>query len=80
VLDARNAPGLPAGIPQLAMELLTLPLNEQNDLWNALRAAFQPSLLYRVRMLVFEDGRAVVSGPITGAPQRDLVHASGTPS
>ena len=80
VLDARNAPGLPAGIPQLAMELLTLPLNEQNDLWNALRAAFQPSLLYRVRMLVFEDGRAVVSGPITGTPQRDLVHASGTAS
>ena len=79
VLDARSAPGLPAGIPQLAMELVTLPLNEQNDLWNALRAAFQPSLLYRVRMLVFEDGLATITGPVTGA-QRDLVHASDAAS
>src|SRR5713101_1577117 len=74
VLDARTAPGLPAGIPQLAMELLTLPLNEQNDLWNALRAAFQPSLLYRVRMLVFDDRQSAITGPITGAPQRELAN------
>jgi hypothetical protein len=78
VLDAQSAPGLPAGIPQLTMELVALPLNEQNDLWNALRAAFQPSLLYRVRMLVFADQQATIAGPVTGAATRELVHASGT--
>ncbi len=80
VLDARTAPSLPVNIPQLTMELLTVPLNEQNDLWNALRAAFQPSLLYRVRMLVFQDQQAAVTGPVTGAPQRELANASGATS
>ena len=78
VLDALSAPGLPAAIPQLTMELVALPLNEQNDLWNALRAAFQPSLLYRVRMLVFADQQASISGPVTSAAERELVHVSGT--
>jgi len=78
VLDAHSAPSLPAAIPQLTMELVTQPLNEQNDLWNALRATFQPSLLYRVRMLVFEDRQVDVIGPVTGAPERKLLHASST--
>ena len=78
VLDAQSAPSLPSAIPQLTMELITQPLNEQNDLWNALRATFQPSLLYRVRMLVFEDQQTNVIGPVTGAAERELVHASGT--
>jgi hypothetical protein len=78
VLDAHSAPSLPAAIPQLTMELVTQPLNEQNDLWNALRATFQPSLLYRVRMLVFEDRQVDVIGPVTGAAERKLLHASST--
>jgi len=78
VLDAHSAPSLPAGIPLLTMELVTQPLNEQNDLWNALRATFQPSLLYRVRMLVFEDRQVGVIGPVTGPAQRELLHASST--
>jgi len=78
VLDAQSAPSLPAAIPQLTMELVTQPLNEQNDLWNALRATFQPSLLYRVRMLVFEDRQVEVIGPVTGAAERELLHASST--
>src|SRR5262245_26752614 len=76
VLDARGAPGMPAEIPRLSLELLTLPLAEQNDLWNALRAAFQPSLLYRVRMVVFGDTQPAVLGPVTGEPERHLADAS----
>ena len=75
--DTRNAPALPVGIPQLTTELVTLPLAEQNDIWNALRAAFQPSLLYRVRMLVFPDTKPSVLRPITDEPQRNLIDASG---
>jgi hypothetical protein len=78
VLDALSAPSLPATIPQLTMELVTQPLNEQNDLWNALRATFQPSLLYRVRMLVFEDQQVEVIGPVKGAAERELRDASST--
>ncbi|HEX3349516.1 MAG TPA: DUF4255 domain-containing protein [Acetobacteraceae bacterium] len=74
VLDAQTAPTLPAGIGRLALELLTLPLAEQNDLWNALRATYQPSVLYRVRMLVFEHQDATVTVPIA-ATTRELTHA-----
>lgn len=77
VLDRQAVPSMPAGIPQLALELVTLPLNEQNDLWNALRAAFQPSLLYRVRMLVFEDRQEEMTRPVSGPPERRLEHALG---
>ena len=80
VLDARAAPSLPAEIPRLSMELLTLPLAEQNDLWNALRAALQPSLLYRVRMVVFADSQPALLGPVGGEPERHLVDASGAAS
>jgi hypothetical protein len=38
---------------QLIVELISLPLSEQNEVWNALRSAYQPSLLYRVRLLGF---------------------------
>jgi Pvc16 N-terminal domain len=75
VLDPQTAPMLPAGIGRLTMELMTLPLAEQNDLWNALRTAYQPSVLYRVRMLVFEDQQATPIGPVS-TTTTDLVHAS----
>jgi len=78
ILDPRTAPLLPQDIQQLSLDLLTLPLAEQNDVWNALRAAFQPSLLYRVRTIVIPDSQALVVGPVTGEPQRDMIDASGS--
>ena len=78
VLDARAFPAMPPDPPRLTMELLTLPLAEQNDLWNALRTALQPSLLYRARMVVITESQPAVIGPVTGEPQRELFHADGT--
>jgi hypothetical protein len=46
---------LPEGIAKLIIEPLTLPFAAQNEVWTALRATYQPSVLYRVRTLVFED-------------------------
>jgi hypothetical protein len=80
VLDSYASPAAPPAVPQLTIELLTLPLNEQNDLWNALRAAFQPSLLYRVRMLVFEDSQVEITRPVAGPAERRLQHAGGAAS
>ncbi len=53
VFDTRNTPQLPAGIEKLTAELLALPFAEQNEVWNALRTSYKPSLLYKVRMVVF---------------------------
>lgn len=51
----QNAPDLGAGIERLAVELVTLPFAEQNEIWSALRTTYRPSVLYRVSLLVFRD-------------------------
>ncbi|XXX71807.1 DUF4255 domain-containing protein [Sorangium sp. So ce134] len=63
VLDHENTPALSGRIERLTMELLTLPLSELNQLWGVLRSAYQPSLLYKVRMVVFQEEDGL------GAPQ-----------
>lgn len=55
IFDHRNAPGLGEDIDKLILELVTLPFAEQNELWNALRTTYHPSVLYKVKMVVFRD-------------------------
>lgn len=59
VFDHTNAPGLSERIGKLVMELLTLPFAEQNEVWNALRTTYHPSVLYKVKTLVFRDADAL---------------------
>ncbi len=59
IFHRRNAPTLPASIEQLAVELVTLPFAEQNEVWGSLRTSYRPSVLYRVRVLVFQDDEPV---------------------
>lgn len=60
VLNQQNTPNLAPGIEQLMPELITLPFSEQNEVWNSLRTSYKPSLLYKVKMLVFQDQPAVM--------------------
>lgn len=60
ILNQQNTPGLHAEIEQLIVELISLPFAEQNEVWNALRSAYHPSMLYKVKMLVFQDQSAVL--------------------
>lgn len=46
---------MPAGMDKLVVELMTLGLAEQNEIWNALRTPHMPSLLYRVKLVVVRD-------------------------
>lgn len=55
VFNQQNAPQLNENIRQLVTELITLPFSEQNEVWNALRVTYHPSVLYKIKMLVFED-------------------------
>ena len=55
VFDHHNAPRLSEKVEKLIMELVTLPFSEQNELWNALRTTYHPSVLYKVKMVVFQD-------------------------
>ncbi|HSI41598.1 MAG TPA: DUF4255 domain-containing protein [Xanthobacteraceae bacterium] len=74
LFDQRSAPALDPGIERLAIELKTLPLNEQNDLWSALRIAYHPSLLFRVRMVAVQASETP-AGPPVSEPRRELAHA-----
>lgn len=69
VFDHQDAPELSDNIDQLIMELHTLPLSEQHDLWNALRTSYQPSVLYKIKMVVFSDEDAV---PMPVIKEKDL--------
>ncbi len=51
----QDAPQLSEQIEQLVVELVTLSLSEQNEIWGALRAPYRPSVLYRIKMVVFHD-------------------------
>jgi len=65
VFNQQNAPELSQRIDRLALELITLPFSEQNEIWNALRTAYRPSVLYKARMIVFRDEAAVQQAPTT---------------
>ena len=67
VLDHTNTPSLSPRIHRLIMELTTLALAEQNDVWNALRTTYHPSILYKVRMLVLREDVAILSSDIDEA-------------
>jgi hypothetical protein len=74
VFTAATAPALDPRIERLTVELHTMAMSEQNDLWGALRLAYHPSLLFKIRMLVFQDGSAM-AGPPVSEPRRELAHA-----
>lgn len=75
LFDARSAPELDPRIERLVVELHTLPLAEQNDLWGALRLAYHPSLLFKVRMIVVGDADAL-PGVLVTDPRLELAHAN----
>lgn len=59
-----DAPALSETIERLAIELITLPFSEQNEVWSALRVAYHPSVLYKVKMVVFQDEDALATPEI----------------
>jgi hypothetical protein len=64
VLNRENTPALDERIEKIIMELITLPMAEQHNLWGLLRTTYHPSLLYRAKMVVYqdEDGVTVPAG------------------
>lgn len=61
--NTQNSPELDASIEKLKLDLYTLPIEQQNYLWGALGAKYMPSVIYRVRLLVFQEDALLVSGP-----------------
>jgi len=53
--DRSNSPALSPEIEKLTTELINLSFMEQGELWRSLEMPSSPSVLYKVRMLIFED-------------------------
>ena len=51
----QNSPELSPEIEKLIMEMVNLPFSEQRDIWSGLGLFYFPSVIYKVRMLVFTD-------------------------
>ncbi len=73
VFTHENAPELNAQVPQLVLELVTPSFAEQNEIWGALRTSYQPSALYKVRMVLFPDDDGALV-PLTQTVTRQVVH------
>lgn len=65
LMDQHSFPDLDSSIRQLAIELVTLPFSEQNEIWSALRTAYHPSVLYKVKLVIFEDEDVMPATSIT---------------
>ncbi len=72
VFDHNNTPQLPAEIEKLSAELITLPFAQQNEVWNALRTSYKPSLLYKVRMVVFSPEEPVAPTTVVTTPEQTI--------
>ncbi|UII31378.1 DUF4255 domain-containing protein [Fulvivirga ulvae] len=46
-------------IDKLVIELVSLPLEEQNQVWHSLNTSYLPSVLYRIRVLTFLDEESI---------------------
>ena len=51
-------------LAQLSLELITLPFAEQNELWSALKVAYHPSVMYKVKMALFATAAGVGAPPV----------------
>lgn len=63
LFDHQNSPSLSQDIEKLTMELVSLPFSEQRDIWSCLGMSYVPSVVYKVRMIVFKDMETVELAP-----------------
>jgi hypothetical protein len=68
-------PGLSENVDRIIMELVTLPFNAQNEIWSVLKTGYEPSALYKVKMIIFEDEEpesvVAITEPVVRVSQRN---------
>lgn len=55
VFTPASHPSLPSGVDKLILEMQSLSLEQQNNLWATLGAKYRPSVVFKMRMLLLED-------------------------
>lgn len=68
-IDPTSMPKLAGtNIDKVVCELVTIPLTEMNHVWGRLNTAYQPSLIYRVRVVFYLDPDGVPAAAAAKAP------------
>jgi hypothetical protein len=64
VFDHTNSSGLDAGIEKLVLEMMTINMEQLNHLWSIMGGRYQPSVVYKMRMVtidsLFDEGGGVI--------------------
>jgi hypothetical protein len=55
VFTRANTPSLDAGIDKLIFEMATISPEQLNNIWASLGAKYMPSVVYKMRMLTFDE-------------------------
>jgi hypothetical protein len=55
VFNQSNTPRLPEGIEKLSFDLETIGLERLSNIWTMIGAKYMPSVIYKLRMLTFDD-------------------------
>lgn len=72
VFNHSNTPRLPDEIEKLSFEFEPVGLERLNNIWAMMGAKYMPSLLYKVRMLTFDDSTITEYRPaIQGMSQKN---------
>lgn len=60
IFNQTNTPELSGeNIDRLVLELVTLPLEEQNQVWHSLNTSYLPSVLYKIRVVTLIDDESI---------------------
>lgn len=68
--DRQSYPELGDEITELALDIITLTVQQQNELWGLFRTFYVPSVAYRIRTVVFMDNAALPPGDVASSLER----------
>ncbi len=58
ILDSASCSAMPDGIPKLEFEIEKVTYHQMQSLWTAMGAKYQPSLIYKMRLITIQANEA----------------------
>lgn len=64
IIKRQNFPDIPDGIEQLQFEIENSPYENTHNLWSALGARYQPSIIYKIRHIAIQANQINGEAPV----------------
>ena len=72
VFTRESSPDFPQALEKLSFEVVNLQLQDMSHLWGALGAKYMPSIIYKVRMLTFQEAWVIEQRPAVSGKDTTL--------